>query len=128
MRCQSARGYNDQLFAIAALAIDYGCGLKHSMDIRPETIGAGAAITCASCKACCCRLEVMLMGDDDIPLELTEVDRWGGHIMARLDDGWCAALDRETMLCRVYDRRPFVCREFEVGASDCIAERSANLR
>ena len=87
----------------------------------------GNFITCASCKACCCRLEVMIMGGDDVPLELTEEDQWGGRIMARLDDGWCAALDRDTMLCRVYERRPAVCREFQVGESDCIAERSAAL-
>jgi hypothetical protein len=30
-------------------------------------------------------LEVLLMGDDDVPLELTEVDRWGGSVMARLE-------------------------------------------
>ena len=66
------------------------------------------------------------MGEDDVPLELTEVDRWGGQIMARLEDGWCAALDRDTMLCRVYERRPAVCREFRVGGSECIAERSTD--
>jgi len=87
--------------------------------------GDGTAITCASCKACCCRLEVMIMGEDDVPLEFTEVDRWGGRVMARLDDGWCAALDRDTMLCGVYDRRPAVCRDYPVGGSDCIVERSS---
>lgn len=44
--------------------------------------------------------------------------------MARLDDGWCAALDRDTMLCGIYERRPTVCRDYRVGGSDCIAERS----
>ena len=66
------------------------------------------------------------MGEDDVPLELTEVDRWGGRIMARLDDGWCAALDRHTMLCRIYERRPAVCREFQPGGNECIAERSTD--
>jgi Fe-S-cluster containining protein len=64
------------------------------------------------------------MGDDDVPLELIEVDRWGGSVMARLEDGWCAALDRDTMLCRIYERRPAVCRDYPVGESDCIAQRS----
>ena len=63
-------------------------------------------------------------GEDDVPFELTEVDRWGGRVMARLDDGWCAALDRDTMLCGIYERRPTVCRDYRVGGSDCIAERS----
>ena len=44
--------------------------------------------------------------------------------MARGDDGWCAALDRKTMLCRIYERRPTVCRDFQLGGSDCIEERS----
>jgi uncharacterized protein len=64
------------------------------------------------------------MGEDDVPLELTEVDRWGGQVMARLDDGWCAALNRASMLCGIYGRRPTVCRDYQVGGGDCIAERS----
>jgi Fe-S-cluster containining protein len=81
------------------------------------------AVTCASCKACCCRLEVLLMGDDDVPPEFVARDRWGGQVMARLRDGWCAAVDRATMLCRIYERRPGVCREFSMGGSECLAER-----
>ncbi|MDR3410381.1 MAG: YkgJ family cysteine cluster protein [Formivibrio sp.] len=80
-------------------------------------------ISCATCKACCCKLEVMLMGDDDIPLEFTLQDQWEGWVMLRLDDGWCAALDRKTMLCTIYERRPFICREFQVGDSECLVER-----
>lgn len=80
-------------------------------------------ISCTSCKACCCRLEVMLMGDDDIPVNLTKRDRWGGWIMKRLDDGWCSALNRNTMLCTIYERRPMICRDYQVGDSDCIKER-----
>jgi len=88
----------------------------------PDAIDA--TITCASCKANCCRLEVMLFGEDDVPSEFTEVDKWGGSVMARLGDGWCAALDRDTMLCGIYERRPTVCRDFQLGGSDCIAERA----
>jgi Fe-S-cluster containining protein len=64
------------------------------------------------------------MGDDDVPEEFTASDRWGGQVMARLDDGWCAALDRKTMLCRIYEVRPAVCREYQVGADDCLTERA----
>ena len=87
--------------------------------------GADAAINCTSCQACCCHLEVILMGDDDPPQAFVETDAWGGQVMARKDDGWCAALDRDTMRCRIYERRPGVCREFEMGGSECIAERSS---
>lgn len=64
------------------------------------------------------------MGDDDIPQHLTAEDAWGGWVMRRLDDGWCAALDRQTMLCTIYARRPFICGDFEMGAADCLEERA----
>jgi len=63
------------------------------------------------------------MGQDDIPTELTVQDRWGGWVMLRLDDGWCAALDRNTMRCTIYERRPTICREYQVGESECVGER-----
>ncbi len=66
------------------------------------------------------------MAEDDVPPELTEVDRWGGQVMARLADGWCAALNRATLLCEIYERRPAICRDYQLGGSDCVAER-ANL-
>lgn len=85
----------------------------------------GTAVTCATCRACCCRLEVILMGDDAPPIEFVETDRWGGQVMRRLDDGWCAALDRKTILCRIYEQRPGVCRDFPVGSDECLTERKA---
>jgi Fe-S-cluster containining protein len=95
-----------------------------SKQTDPGTTGSGA-ITCTTCRACCCKLEVILMGDDDPPAELVAMDQWGGQVMKRLDDGWCAAVDRVTMLCRIYERRPGVCREFAVGESECLTERLA---
>jgi Fe-S-cluster containining protein len=87
-----------------------------------------ALISCASCQACCCRLEVMLMGDDQPPEHLTGQDEWGGWVMRRLDDGWCAALDRDTLRCTIYSRRPTICRDYQLGDSDCLAERAKGLR
>lgn len=80
-------------------------------------------LSCASCRACCCRLEVLLMGDDDVPRTMTVRDRWGGQVMRRLADGWCVAVDRQTMRCTIYGRRPLVCREYQVGDHDCLVER-----
>ena len=82
------------------------------------------SVSCTTCRANCCKLEVILMSEDDVPHALIHIDRWGGHVMARLDDGWCAALDRDTMLCGIYERRPAICREYELGGSDCLLERS----
>ena len=66
----------------------------------------------------------MIITDTGVPEQYVEVDAWGGEVMARLEDGWCAALDRETMLCTIYDNRPWVCREFEMGSHDCIEQRA----
>jgi Fe-S-cluster containining protein len=82
--------------------------------------------TCVNCEACCCRLEVLLISETDVPADYIKQDQWGGRTMARLDDGWCAALDRDTMTCTIYLQRPLICREFKMGGSECLAERAAN--
>lgn len=64
------------------------------------------------------------MGDDDVPHALTVEDEWGGWVMRRLADGWCTAVDRNTMRCRIYERRPGVCRDYQAGESECLMERS----
>ncbi|MBV5308348.1 YkgJ family cysteine cluster protein [Chromatium okenii] len=80
-------------------------------------------ITCDNCTAACCRLEVLCLTDTGVPSRFTIRDRWGGIVMERLNDGWCAALDRDTLRCRIYEQRPLVCREFEMGGIDCLIER-----
>ncbi|MDB6142843.1 MAG: fe-s-cluster oxidoreductase [Pseudomonas sp.] len=81
------------------------------------------AVTCSTCAACCCQLEVMLITDTGVPERYIDTDDWGGEVMLRLDDGWCAALDRNTMLCTIYEKRPLICREFETGSEECMNER-----
>ena len=80
-------------------------------------------VTCSTCAASCCRLEVMLISDTGVPAHFIDEDQWGGRTMLRLDDGWCAALDRNTMLCTIYEKRPLICREFAMGSDECKAER-----
>jgi len=72
-------------------------------------------------------LEVILITDTGVPDIYIETDEWGGSRMARLDDGWCAALDRNTMACTIYENRPKICRDFEMGSFECIGERTAHL-
>ncbi len=66
----------------------------------------------------------MIITDTGVPEEYIAVDEWGAETMLRLDDGWCSALDRETYLCTVYDKRPWICREFEMGSYECEQERA----
>ncbi len=84
-------------------------------------------VSCNTCQASCCRLEVMLITDTGVPDKFIAVDQWGGMTMARLDDGWCAALDRSSMNCSIYEKRPLICREFEMGGYDCLAEHVAKI-
>jgi uncharacterized protein len=81
-------------------------------------------VTCSSCEACCCRLQVLLMPGDDVPARYVDQDH-GLDVMERLDDGWCIALDRNSMRCTIYSQRPLVCREYAMGEADCREERAA---
>ena len=84
-----------------------------------------AEVTCSNCLACCCRLEVMIITDTGVPETYIATDEWGAETMLRLEDGWCAALDRETLMCSIYENRPWICREFEMGSYECRVEREA---
>jgi Fe-S-cluster containining protein len=80
-------------------------------------------ISCGECAAACCRLEVPCIGDHDIPDRLFETDTAGNRRMRRLDDGWCAAVDRAEMNCGIYAQRPLPCRELALGGAECLAAR-----
>lgn len=80
-------------------------------------------ISCDNCPAACCRMEVLLITETGVPTRFIATDEWGGQTMARLDDGWCAALDRSTMRCTIYEKRPLICREFAMGGEDCVKAR-----
>ena len=80
---------------------------------------------CSACPAICCQLKVLLIAGDNPPQHFIDLDEDGLEIMGKADDGWCAALDRATMCCSIYEQRPFVCREFAMGGDDCIDERAA---
>ena len=80
-------------------------------------------VSCSSCPAICCQLKVLLIAGDDPPEQYIDVDEDGQEIMGKADDGWCAALDRHSMSCSIYEQRPFVCREFAMGGADCLDER-----
>ena len=80
-------------------------------------------ITCLTCVAACCQQQVLLISDTGIPQRFISTDRWGGQVMRRLEDGWCAALDRNTMRCSIYERRPQICRDFEMSGRECLAAR-----
>jgi len=69
----------------------------------------------------------MIITDTGVPPRYIQTDPWGGQVMARLEDGWCAALDRDTLMCTIYENRPWICREFAVGSHECLVERAEGL-
>ncbi|GHX30324.1 hypothetical protein VCSRO107_3598 [Vibrio cholerae] len=58
----------------------------------------------------------MIITDTGVPEQHIAFDEWGGETMLHLADGWCSALDRETFMCTIYENRPWICREFEMGS------------
>ncbi len=62
----------------------------------------------------------LIEGVDDMPEELV-VEHSGVRCMDQRADGACVALDPQTLLCSIYDRRPQVCRDFQRGSDLCRA-------
>lgn len=87
-----------------------------------------AEISCSNCQACCCSLEARIISDTGVPDQHIYVDAHGNESMLRLDDGWCSALNRDTLLCSIYENRPWVCREFEMASYECINERTEKMQ
>lgn len=94
---------------------------------------------CQSCAACCVvGGEVVVSPEDPTPRHLTRSVRGligfafyeaedGHRRMARTNEGACVALRGNGSCgysCRIYDRRPTNCREFEPGSRPCLAARS----
>ncbi|MBO9664087.1 YkgJ family cysteine cluster protein [Dokdonella sp.] len=93
-----------------------------AIEVVDEVIDAN--VRCTGCEAVCCRLPVLLMPGDAVPLWAIDVDEYGLEHMAQRDDGWCTALDRDTMRCTIYAQRPQVCRDFAMGGAGCLIERA----
>ncbi len=82
-------------------------------------------VRCTTCLALCCRLEVRLIEEDDfkVPQHLTKKTDSLYTVMKLSSDGFCSALDSQTMRCTIYNIRPSICREYEAGDYDCLNER-----
>lgn len=94
------------------------------IDAEIESASIDAHVACSTCDAVCCRLTVVLEPHESVPAHLVDRDLNGLRVMARADDGWCRALDRERMRCGIYETRPCVCRKFVMGAAYCRDERT----
>lgn len=102
---------------------------KHPMPASASTARVpdiDPSVSCNACEAVCCRLTVVLLpGDERVPEQFVTADERGMRVMAHGEDGWCSALDLNTMRCSIYDLRPGICRKFSMGSAFCRAERDA---
>lgn len=73
---------------------------------------------CAGCGVCCHLFVELGEGDEHVPEEFV-VEHGGIRGMEQSGDGACMALDPETKLCTIYDRRPQTCRTFARGGELC---------
>ena len=92
-------------------------------DLDPYAEHVDPGVQCSSCEAVCCRLTVVLMPEDRVPEWLTTRDDHGMETMAKGEDGWCVALDRNTHRCTIYAERPGICRKYAMGGPSCRDER-----
>lgn len=67
---------------------------------------AGRAL---GCQTFCCRLLVRLDPDEREPGDGTQPAK---GFVDKDPDGWCIHLDRETQRCRIWAKRPRICREY----------------
>lgn len=79
---------------------------------------------CGRCEAVCCRLTVTLLPGDDVPHWMVAEQENGPASMAKGEDGWCVALDRNSMRCGIYEQRPRLCRTYLMGGRLCRYERA----
>src|SRR3546814_14476402 len=81
--------------------------------------GIDPTVSCGNCDAVCCRLTVILMPEDRVPRHLTTRTAHGLEVMARDEEGWCVAVDKNRMCCSIYEQSPAVCRKFAMGSEYC---------
>ncbi len=71
---------------------------------------------------------MLLQPGDHVPGQFLSRDTHGRAVMARNEEGWCAAIDPYHLRCTIYSQRPAICRQFAMGGDDCRRERQDYLR
>jgi hypothetical protein len=98
---------------------------RYRIDVTRKRGKTAPSISCDNCDAVCCRLTVILMPEDRVPNRFVVEDERGTRMLAKGEDGWCQALDLNTMRCTIYGQRPVTCRKFAMGGPYCRSERDA---
>jgi len=98
------------------------------IEMRDDDELIDPTVHCDDCEAVCCRLLVIVEAGDRVPRGTTTPYEGGLQVMPRSEDGWCAAIDRPSMRCGIYEQRPETCRRFTMGGGYCRAIRGDSRR
>lgn len=93
------------------------------LDLRDDDELIDPTVHCSDCEAVCCRLLVFIEPGDRVPDGPAGRNAEGSEVMLRGEDGWCMAIDRQSMSCGIYEARPDTCRRFTMGGGYCRAIR-----
>lgn len=75
---------------------------------------------CFDCGMCCVLADsIQVSPHDSVPEELV-VTGSNGQRWMKTDGRTCAAFDRSTWRCSIYEQRPEECRTFEEGGAVCL--------
>lgn len=85
------------------------------------------AFDCQKCGACCCHNPAVFLFPEEAKFflgdpELSKLVYKDKELYwLKIEDGQCIALDGEIggVSCSIYDVRPQLCRDFEVGCREC---------
>ncbi len=64
------------------------------------------------CKAACCRLDFVL-SRQDLHESAVKWDVGRPYHIRQREDGWCHHCEKTTKRCRVHEKRPLVCRQYD---------------
>lgn len=70
------------------------------------------------CQTFCCRLLVRLDPDEREPGQAGMPSK--GYVDKDLNDGLCIHLDRVTHRCRIWEKRPRICREYHCNDDEML--------
>ena len=94
-----------------------------AIEMRDDDELIDPTVHCGDCEAVGYRLLVIVEPGDRVPRGPTNGNEEGLEVMARSEDGWCVALDRQSMSCSIYELRPDTCRRFTMCGGYCRAIR-----
>lgn len=112
-------GERERLLSAMMRMIELGMGAVYSSEHEDDG-GVDALPHCADrlehCRAACCRLHFALTRQEVQAGHIRYMQSRPYFIERHEADGYCVHLDRDSMRCSIWERRPLRCRRYDCGA------------